>query len=294
MPQQTVTTYEAWREVSRAFADGRFEVLIACGSAGLSKSFTMRSILGDQAHWITGNASAFQFFCDGWPYSIESQMQNQGEMRPGRLVIDDCDQLLSERAGLNLLKAFTQTDDEKLIGWNTASKEMKSRGIPKQYHFSGQVCIISNDFHGMNKHLKAVIDRGLLVICKFSAAEVHRNVGSWWPGLKGVKNAFDRDVYEFIGEHMHLIAEPSMRNYLVGAQARRARLDWRAILFETFGLSDQHTVVHRIMNDPKLNGDDRIREFERATGMSRATFFRLQGELKGLKSGVPIERRRPA
>ncbi len=294
MPQQTVTTYESWREVSRAFAAGKFEVLIACGSAGLSKSYTMRSILDEEAHWITGNASPFQFFCDGWPFSVEYRMQTGGGATPGRLVIDDCDQILKERAGLNLLKAYCQTDEEKLIGWNTASKELKNQGIPKQYHFSGQVCVISNDFHALNKHLKAVIDRGLLVICKFSAAEVHHNVGSWWPSIKGGKNAFDRDVYEFIADHLHLIAEPSMRNYLVGAQAKRAGLDWRAILFETFGLSEQHTAAHKIMNDPRLTGEERVRAFERSTGLSRATFFRIQGELKGLKAGIPIRvRKRP-
>jgi len=291
--QQTITTYEEWKDVTRAFAASRFEVLIACGSAGLSKSFTMRSVLGENAHWITGNASAFEFFCNGWPYSVEAQMQT-GVVAPGRLVIDDCDQLLSERAGLNLLKAFTQTDEEKLIGWNTASAQLKSRGIPKQYHFSGQVAVISNDFHGLNKHLKAVIDRGLLILCKFSAQEVHRNVGSWWPSIKSGKNAFDRVVYEFLGNHLHLIAEPSMRFYIVGAQARRAGLDWRDILFQTFGLTEQHTVVHRIMNDPRLDGEERVGEFKRATGMSRATFFRFQDQLKGLKAGIPIKRRKSA
>jgi hypothetical protein len=289
--QKTISTYDEWQDVARAFSQGKFEVLIACGSAGLSKSFMMRSILDKETHWITGNASPFQLFCDGWQYSVENQFQSGVALSPGRLVIDDCDQLLAERAGLNLLKAFTQTDDDKLIGWNTASKELKHLGIPRQYHFSGQVCIISNDYHAMNKHLKAVIDRGLLVLCKFTAQEVHRNVGSWWPAQKSGKNAFDREVYTFLGTHLHLIAEPSMRYYLVGAQAKRAGLDWQGILFETFGLSEQHAVVHEIMSDPRLNGEHRIAEFTRATGMSRATYFRLQGELKGLEAGVPTRKR---
>jgi len=292
MPQQTVTMYEHLKEVTGAFAEGKFEFMLVSGSAGLSKSYTMRSKLGDRAHWITGNASPFQFYKDGWQFSVENQLAKSGVVKPGLLVIDDCDELLAQRVGLNLLKSYCQTDDEKLIGWNTASKQLKDEGIPKQYRFTGQVCVISNDYHATTRHLKAVIDRGLMVICKFSAAEVHRNVGSWWPQNKGGKNPFDREVFEFIGDHLHLIAEPSMRNYLVGAQARRGNLDWRAILFETFGLTEQHLVVHRIMNDPRLNGEERVREFERATGMSRATFFRIQGELKGLKVGVPIEKKK--
>jgi hypothetical protein len=70
--------------------------------------------------------------------------------------------------------------------------------------------------------------------------------------------------------------------------------DWKAILFETFGLTQQHIVVYRIMNDPRLQGEARIRAFEAATGMSRATYFRLQNELKGLRDGAPLARRRPA
>jgi hypothetical protein len=254
----------------------------------------MKSVLGDRARWVTGNASPFQFFVDGWESSVEYQIEKSGAVTPGRLVIDDCDELLSHRVGQNLLKALCQTDEVKLIGWNTASKQLKDQGIPRQYHYSGQVCIIFNDFHALNKHLKAVIDRGLLVLCKFSALEVHRNVGSWWPSLKDGKNAFSREVYEFIGAHLHLIAEPSMRNYIVGAQAQRAGLDWESILFETFGLGRHHAVVYKIINDAALHGEARVVEFQRVTGMSRATFFRVQGELKDLKEGTPIKLRRRA
>ena len=288
MPVRTVTTYDEWTEVSRAFADGAFEVLLACGSAGLSKSYTMRQVLGGRAHWITGNASPFQFYCDGWPLSVEHRQQAEAEGGTGLLVIDDCDQLLGDRAGLNLMKAFCQTDEEKLIGWNTASKQLEQRGIPRQYHFDGRVCVISNDYHALTKHLKAVLDRGLLILCKFPAAEVHRNVESWWPHVATGKNGFDAEVFDFIGSHLHLIAGPSMRNYIVGAQAKRAGLDWKAILFETFGLSEEYTAVARIMDGP-LSGEDRVRAFHDATGMSRATFFRIKGEVEALKSGRPIK-----
>src|SRR3954452_21730285 len=98
---RTVTRYKEWMEISHAFAEGAFEVLLACGSAGLSKSYTMREGLGDRAYWITGNASPFQLFCDGWPHSVEYRQQTDAEGGTGLLVIDDCDDLLRNKTGLD-------------------------------------------------------------------------------------------------------------------------------------------------------------------------------------------------
>jgi hypothetical protein len=95
-------------------------------------------------------------------------------------------------------------------------------------------------------------------------------------------------VFLFVGEHLHLIAEPSVRTYLVGAQAKRAGLDWKSILFESFGLSEVYTAVAKIMDELRI-GEDGVRAFYEATGMSRATFFRIRAEIVALMSGRPIE-----
>jgi hypothetical protein len=93
--------------------------------------------------WITGNASPYQLYCDGCRHSVEYRQQMDAEGGPGLLVIDDCDDLLRNKTDLDLLKAYCQTDDEKLIGWHTASKQLVQQEIPCRYHNEGRVAVIS-------------------------------------------------------------------------------------------------------------------------------------------------------
>ena len=54
----------------------------------------------------------------------------------------------------------------------------------------------------LNKNLGALEDRGVLLLFQPDAAAVHARA-----------KCADAEVYDFIGQPLHLIAEPSMRQY---------------------------------------------------------------------------------
>lgn len=282
---RTVTTYAEWSDFADAFAEGHIESLVACGSPGLSKTHTLRERVGDRAVYLKGNASPINLYVHA--YHARDH---------GCIVIDDTDSLFDGRSGklgLNVLKALTDTTDPKLVTWDTQTPVLAKEGVKTSFCTSARVAVISNDYRIVNTHLKAVIDRGLLVRCQFSASEVHRNVASWWHSTSSGPNAYDEEVFEFIGRNLHLIAEPSMRHYIVGAQLKRSgKLDWQAALFETFGLGDDQLAVAKILADPSLVGERAALAFMSKTKGSRATFYRIKKELELLAQGVPLKRRR--
>lgn len=282
---RTVTTYAEWSDFADAFAEGHIESMVACGSPGLSKTYTLQQRVGDRAVYLKGNASPINLY-----------MHAYHARDHGCIVIDDTDSLFDGRngkTGLNVLKALTDTTDPKLVTWDTQTPVLAREGVKTSFCTNARVAVISNDYRIVGTHLKAVIDRGLLVRCQFSAAEVHDNVGSWWHTIPSGQNAYDGEVYEFIGRNLHLVAEPSMRHYIVGAQLKRSRtLDWRAALFETFGLGDDQLAVAKILADPTLSGERAAQEFVLKSEGSRATFYRIKKELELLAQGVPVKRRR--
>jgi hypothetical protein len=46
----------------------------------------------------------------------------------------------------------------------------------------------------------------------------------------------DAEIFQFIRDRLHLIAEPTMRHYVNASKIKVAGLDWRAALLESFGL----------------------------------------------------------
>jgi hypothetical protein len=54
-----------------------------------------------------------------------------------------------------------------------------------------------------------------------TAEGVHRTTGEWFE---------DQAIYECFGENLHLLTEPSMRQYLRAAELKRAGTDWMQIV----------------------------------------------------------------
>ena len=51
---------------------------------------------------------------------------------------------------------------------------------------------------------------------------MHNKTGEWF--------SEDADIYEWFGENLHLVKEPSMRTYLRDAELKRAGMDWMEIV----------------------------------------------------------------
>lgn len=254
--QKLVTTYKELGELVAAFNQEKLEIMIIEGSAGIGKSHIIKKNLPKDGHvWLEGRVSAFMLF---------KTLREKADMP---VFIDDVDGLCSDKAAVNILKCVCQTEAKKTVMWNTKATEGE-----ESFETTAKVCVITNDWRALNKHVNAVDDRGLLVRFKPSATEVHNQV----------KGLYDDEVYDYIGEHLGLIMEPSIRLYRTASQLKS--LDWKGMLLESFKIKKESWVSVLKLRAVQASENDKSEMFKVETGMEPRTYFRIKKELK--KRGI--------
>jgi hypothetical protein len=247
-----VRTYAELEQYARAFAQGYLNLLMLCGAAGLGKSRCLRRAVGDKACWIDGNATAFGIYLEAYEYCH----------RP--IILDDVDGLYRDRNGIRLLKSLGQTEKVKSLSWQTDAKTLERRGVPRQFTTTSRVVIIANRWLSLNADVAALEDRGHFLLFEPSALEVHRQAGGWF---------WDQQVFDFVGDHLHLMERPSLRTYVRAWELKQAGLDWRqGVLCRCVtGLALE---VARLKADPAYpSEEDRVRAFVASDAGCRATYF---------------------
>ncbi len=266
----SITTYRQLENFVRAFASGHMNLLILVGAPGLAKSRTIRATLGEDVCWIEGNATPFGMYEKLYRY------------RDRFVVIDDVDSLYSDRNGIRLLKCLCQTEEEKTLAWHSAARSLERDGIPREFVTTSRVVIISNDWRTLNRNVAALQDRGHVLHFEPTLEEVHRKTGEWFVD--------DADIYQWFGSNLHLVAEPSMRQYLRAAELKRAGMDWMQIMPLAPKDHRQRLVVELQTDSSFSTQESRVREFVARGGGCRATYFNHARRLrrKGLSSNGQI------
>ena len=255
-----VRTYAELDTYLAAFSAGHLNLLILLGGPGLSKSRSVRHIVGERACWIEGNATAFGMYMALWEHKDEL------------VIIDDVDNLYSDRGAVRLLKCLCQTDPVKQIAWHSGSSRLEREGVPKSFETRSRVALIANDWKTLNGNVEAVQDRGHVIVFEPDAAEVHEQVAMWFD---------DREILDWFERHLHLIHRPSMRHYVRAAELKKAGLNWmQAILSDA--LSEKTLLVAQIKADSQYRNErERIDAFRRFGGGCRATYFNHAKRLNG-------------
>lgn len=269
----TVATYADLQKWVQSFADKEGEdalhVLIVVGNPGLLKSTIVETTVGEKARWLEGTLSAFELYLEAY------------EHRDKPFVIDDVDELYHDKAAVRLLKCMCQTKPVKRLGWHTATTHLDKRDVPKEFETRSRVCIIANEWKALNKNLGALEDRGVLIHFDPTAAEVHEQA-----------KCTDTEVYDFIGRHLSLIVQPSIRQYRQAVAIKNQGLDWQKFLLQTWQADPKMVVMIAVLNDPSIKDKGQMEEeWIRRAGSSRPTYFRylqtLPPELKAKANAIP-------
>lgn len=253
-------TYDKLETYLRAFAAGHMNLVILVGEAGLAKSRTVRSELGDEVCWIEGNATPFGI------YEKLYRCRNQF------VVIDDVDSIYADRAGIRLLKCLCQTEEEKRVAWHSDARRLERHGIPREFTTKSRVIIICNDWKTLNRNVAALEDRGHVLVFQPNSLEVHRKAGTWFK---------DAEIYCWFGENLHRMRAPSLRHYLRAVELKSAKLDWTDVL-AVEAANPRARIAGEILADRSYqNTANRVAAFVRQGGGCRATFFNYRRRLNG-------------
>lgn len=247
-----LTSYEELETFMRAFAMGHMNLVILIGAHGLAKSRIVRTILGEDVCWIEGNAS---------PFGIYAELYRN---RDKFIVIDDVDSLSTDKSGTRLLKNLCQSEPEKRVSWHTAAKGLEKQQIPREFVTTSRVVIISNDWRSTNRNTAAVEDRGHVLRFQPTAWEVHRKAGEWFDDL---------EIYDWVGERLDQILEPSMRLYYRAREQKLGGLPWERLIQEQ-PTDKRKRLAYELLRDVSfLTQEARARAFSDQGGGCRATFF---------------------
>src|SRR5712691_10672710 len=262
-----LTTFAELEPYVHAFSAGHLNLLMIFGPPGVGKSRSVRQALGSQVCWIGGQATPFGIYLQAY------------EHRHKPIVLDDVDGLYADRLGIRLLKALGQTERTKTVSWQTAAPTLGQCSIPRQFTTTSRVVLIGNDWKTLNHDVAALEDRGHLLLFEPSPLEVHRQAARWF---------WDQEIFDFVADHLHLVAQHSLRTYCHAWELKLAGLDWRqAVLCRC--LTGVALAVAKLKANPAFaSEDERVRAFVQSGAGCRATYFRHAKILRPVASQSKI------
>ena len=252
-----IRDYDKLATYIAAFARGDLNLLILVSDAGTGKSHSVRQAIGDKALWIEGSASAFGMY----------QALYRNLHRP--VVIDDVDELFRDRSAIRLLKCLCQTDPVKRLSWFTNATS--GGGVPEQFETTSPTIVIANEWETLNHNVAAVENRGLLIFFEPTRLALHLKVGEWF---------WDQEIYDFVGEHIHLFPNLSMRNYVNAAELKNAGLDWMDVFYAECDCERTLLIAKLLSDDSFVEERDRVAAFKEAGVGSQRTNYNYKKKLK--------------
>lgn len=257
--------YDSLRRFLLAHAAEILGNIIIVGDPGLQKSRLVADVLGDRAHFIRGQATAYGLYTDLYSH------------RDMPVVLDDLDHLFADRTAIRLLKCLLETEPVKRLAWR--SRTALRDGLPTEFTTRSPVILITNLWKTIDKNVEAVEDRAHVLVFAPPALEVHLQVGAWF---------WDQEVFDFVGARLGLITHPSMREYRLAWERKRAGLRWRDYLLGRW-LSGKQLLVAQLLADPSFSREEeRARAFEERGAGCRATYFNIKAKLPPRVEAPPI------
>lgn len=149
---------------------GDVRAMIVTGPPGVGKSFGVEKVIESMDVMVkmglheeevgklgvekVSSASALGLYQLLWEYASPGSV----------LVLDDSDTVLYDEAGLNMLKAATDSGKTRKLTWRTESRILEERGVPCEFEFEGAIIFITNlDFENargkIGNHLQAIVSR---------------------------------------------------------------------------------------------------------------------------------------
>lgn len=170
--------FDILEDMTRAVKTGKVRAMIVSGAPGVGKSHGVEKVLSynDLFATIANDESLKRYEIVKGAISPLGLYAKLHKYRGSKnvVVFDDCDNIFSDEASLNILKAALDTSKTRRISWNYDSYKLKDEGVPNYFEFNGGVIFITNvDFdHIRSKKIKSHLD-ALSSRCHYLDLTVH-------------------------------------------------------------------------------------------------------------------------
>ena len=180
------------------------------------------------------------------------------------VIFDDVDGLHADRTAVRLLKALCQSERCKSVHWLTEAAALENRGVPRRFSTTSRVVMIGNHWQTLTADVAALEDRGHLLLFEPSSTEIHAQAAGWF---------WDQEIFDLVGDHLHLMEHHSLRTYVRAWELKQAGLDWRRGILSRC-LSGAALEVVRLKSDPAFTSEaERVHAFVQSGAGCRATYF---------------------
>jgi hypothetical protein len=222
-------------EMTKAVKRGDVRGMIVSGPPGVGKSHGIEEVLerydtmaalGHQApkyEFVKGATSALGLYCKLFEFSGPDNV----------LVFDDCDSILFDEVGLNLLKAALDSKKSRRISWNTDSNKLRNEGIPNSFEFEGSVIFVTNiKFDSVRSprlrdHLMALESRCHYIdltidTIREKMLRIRQVVGDGMLDEYHLSDATKTEIVQFVDDNKNRLREVSLRTILKTADLAKA------------------------------------------------------------------------
>ena len=140
--------FDILEDMTRATKMGNVRAMIVSGPPGVGKSYGVEQVLSK--HDVFANVAQDEKFKK---YEVvKGAMSALGlyaklfafKDSKSIVVFDDCDSVLLDDLSLNILKAALDSNEKRMIHWNTDSRLLREEGIPNSFEFKGGCIFITN------------------------------------------------------------------------------------------------------------------------------------------------------
>jgi hypothetical protein len=209
------------RELTRGVMASQLSCAVVRGEPGVGKSHTVMEVVNSVRREnqtvvrVTGHITPLKAF-----YAL-GDAQGRGSVT----IFDDCDDIFTELASLNLLKAAVDTKANRVVTWGSSMK-----GMPyTDFEFHGGVIVLTNaDFRG--PHYRAFMDRVHFFDLKISKEEKVAKIFDVARKLEGVDEQTGLGIVTWLLENQALIDERlSLRTFVKVAELAKFTQNWKTL-----------------------------------------------------------------
>lgn len=233
-----VRTFAEFRDFVRAWIEGHYNLMVILGDGGLAKSETIERLMFD----AKGGPNKKWAYIKGkiTPLKLYEALYN---FRLLPIVINDVDTLIKDETIVSLLKCVCDTSKVKSVQWMSSHSAFGC--LPRSFDSISPVLVVTNSWEKVNQNITALHNRGIVILFRPSATEIHREVGQggWF---------HDQDVWQFIGKNLYLMTRPDLRFYVHARNHKLAGRDWKDLTLRMLEFSLDEEVGQTAQEKEKL------------------------------------------